>query len=462
MWLEPLLVRMLNRVGGPKGLPQASGLRLGHLTDTGAPVVWPDGRRAEHLCVVGKTGTGKTHFLEVLADQLMTRGEPWIFFDYHGDATEHLIRLASRHPHATDRLMVVDPSDEATSPGLNPLEPDPNDAAGIFGRSSEVASILRQRWQVDAFGPRTEELLRNTLYVLAATGQTLAEAPRLLSSPEFRQQLLLRVTNAECLEYWLTRFEPLSEPMKAAFREPLLNKITGFLSEPACRHFLGQATSTIHFGPALDRGAWIILCLPKGRLREHAHTLGNLIFARLQFDLFARVRQRPAERRLSTLFCDEVQNLAENNLEVLLTEGRKFQCSVVSGQQHWAQASAEMRGALLSAATHVFFRTSSADAGTLASELSVSAKSRYQRELTLLSRGQAIARIGAGSPASITVPTLPTTDASRVDELRRHAIARCARSRAEIDAEFQRRRTPVTPEPPTTVDDAHDAGQTSW
>ena len=31
-----------------------------------------------------------------------------------------------------------------------------------------------------------------------------------------------------------------------------------------------------------------------------------------------------AERRLFALFCDEVQNLAENDLVTLLAEGRKF------------------------------------------------------------------------------------------------------------------------------------------
>lgn len=465
MWLEHAIVRLLNRLAGPRAIVQAPGLRLGGLSDTNAPVIWPTARRPEHLCVIGKTGSGKTHFFQVLADQLMDGLEPWVFLDYHGDATDQLISLASRHQAVAERLIVIDPSDSETSPGLNPLEPDPGDDSSVFGRSSELATILRQRWQVDAFGPRTEELLRNTLYLLAGTGQTLVEAPALLSSRAFRERLLSQVTNPDILDYWLNRFEALSEPMKATFREPLLNKITGFLAEPACRHFLGQRVSTINFGRAFDEGRWVLICLPKGRLREHAHTLGNLIFARLQFDILARVRQRAADRRLVTLFCDEVQNLAENNLEVLLTEGRKFRCSIVTGHQHWAQTSTEMRSTLLSAGTHVFFRTSSADASILAPELSVAAKGRYQRELTQLSRGHAIARIGSGSPLTVIIPTLPSVR-TRPDELavlRRHATERHARPRPDIEHELRIRREPPMVAPSIALEtNDHETGQTSW
>jgi hypothetical protein len=466
MLLEHALVSLLNRLLGPRGLPQARGLRLGELTDTRAAVTWPTARRAEHLCVVGKTGSGKTYFLETLADQLMDCGEPWVFFDYHGDATDHLVRLAARHADAAERLVVIDPSDETRSPGLNLLEVDPADHRGAFARTSELAAILRQRWSVAAFGPRTEELLRNTLYMLAVSHLTLVDAPRLLTQTAFRQRLLVTLVNAEVRDYWLSRFEPLSEPMKATFREPLLNKITGFLTDPACRHFLGQQHSTIDFARAIETGQWVVVCLPKGKLREHAHTLGNLIFARLQFDILARVRQAAHERRLVTLFCDEVQNLAENDLTVLLTEGRKFQVSVITGQQHWAQTSADMRGSLLSAGTHVFFRVSGADAAILAAELSSTARTRYQRELTLLSRGEAIARIGGGSPLLFTVPalTFASPGAPSVRQLRDHAHRRYARPRRDIDAEIAARRetTVVAPKTVSSITHTYTHGQTGW
>src|SRR5436853_1976598 len=98
MWFERSLVSFLNRVAGPRAIRHQSGLHLGDLEPDGEPVIWPHARRAEHLCVVGKTGSGKTHFFEYLAQQLMQAGEPFLFLDYHGDATHHLVRLAADDP----------------------------------------------------------------------------------------------------------------------------------------------------------------------------------------------------------------------------------------------------------------------------------------------------------------------------------------------------------------------------
>lgn len=71
--------------------------------------------------------------------------------------------------------------------------------------------------------------------------------------------------------------------MKSAFREPLLNKITAFLSEPGARHLLAQQVSTIDLSAIMREQKCLIIRLSKGRLREHAHTIGNLVFAQLQF-----------------------------------------------------------------------------------------------------------------------------------------------------------------------------------
>jgi hypothetical protein len=191
--------------------------------------------------------------------------------------------------------------------------------------------------------------------------------------------------------------------MKAAFREPLLNRVTAFLSEPAARHLLSQPESSIDVSSLMDRQRWLIVRLPKGQLREHAHTLGNLLFAQLQFAVLARGSVPRSKRHTFTLLCDEVQNLAENDLATLLTEGRKFGVSVITANQYWEQLPPQLRGALLSAASHVVFRISSHDANVLAAELSLERRSRLARDLTELPRGEAFAKFGADQPHRVHV-----------------------------------------------------------
>lgn len=432
MWFEHLTSSVLNRffTKPPAGSPP--GLLLGKRVD--APhgsVTLPDRHRCEHAVIVGKTGSGKTHLLELLAWQLATRGEGFSFFDFHGDASLSLISRLQHLPEADERLVVVDPSHPTRSPGINVLESGASEAER-FRKVSEISSILRQRWGVDSFGARTEELLRNSLYTLAGSHRTLADLPKFLTDAAFRRSLTDRVEHPDIQSYWRDRYEPLSEAMKGAFREPLLNRVTAFLTEPAARHLLAQPESTIDVARAMREQQWLIVRLPKGRLREHAHTLGNLLFAQLQFAALARESLPQRARRTFTLLCDEVQNLAENDLATLITEGRKFGISVITANQFWEQLPRELRGALLSAASHICFRVSSADANVLAAELSLEHRSRLTLDLTNLVRGEAVGRLGSQSVVRFRVPALPhviPVTTAELDAL----IEPVTRSRQEIE-----------------------------
>ncbi len=462
MWFEHVTSSVLNRLfthqpaGTPPGLLLGKGVDPPHHA-----VVLPDRHRCEHAVIVGKTGAGKTHLLELLACQLARRGEGFSFFDFHGDASLSLIARLLQVPQAEERLMVVDPSHPTRSPGINVLESGASEAER-FRKVSEISSILRQRWGVDSFGARTEELLRNSLYTLAGTGRTLADLPKLLTDSGLRRRLTDQVEHPDIHTYWRDRYEPLSEAMKGAFREPLLNRVTAFLTEPAARHLLGQPESTVDVSRVMREQQWLIIRLPKGRLREHAHTLGNLLFAQLQFAALAREALPQRARRTFTLLCDEVQNLAENDLATLITEGRKFGISVITANQFWEQLPKDLRGALLSAASHICFRVSSTDANVLAAELSLERRNRLTLDLTNLVRGEAIGRFGSQAVVRFRVPALSEITPVTAAELEA-LVEPITRSRVEIERAL---RHAPEPEPlaPTPVADAPrvQEGQHEW
>jgi hypothetical protein len=315
-------------------------------------------------------------------------------------------------------------------------------------------------------------LLRAVLFTAAIHGLTLVDIPLILTSEQVRSKLIATLPSPDIKSYWLERFEPLSEPMKMVFREPLLNKITGFLVDPAVRHIFGQQHSTINFADAMRDGKWLVINLAKGVLREHAHTLGNLLFAKLTFDVMARVSVPVSQRRMFAIVCDEVQNLAENerDLATLLTESRKYQCSLTTANQFWSQLPVSLRGALLASGTHVFFRVSSADAQVLAPELSPSRARHYVTELTGQARGYAIARIGSEAPVNIHVPPLPTLTAvhsERARDLTSRSQQLYARGRAAIEADIAARQRTLTegPEPIINLpanESSQTEGQTEW
>lgn len=460
MWFEHLTTHVLNHFTRRRVYTIEPGLMLGTSTEeTHGTVVFADKHRCEHAVILGKTGSGKTYLLESLALQLARRREGFALIDFHGDVSLSLIGRLATLPDVGNRLVILDPSHPTRSPGLNVLDAGESDAER-FRKVSELSSILRQRWGVDSFGARTEELLRNSLYVLAASHLTLADLPRLLTDTTLRLRLTDTLDHADIKSYFRDRYEPLSEAMKAAFREPLLNRVTGFLTEPAARHLLGQQNSTIDIAEIMRRGQWLIVRLPKGRLREHAHTLGNLIFAQLQFAALARDR---GDRRTFTLLCDEAQNLAENDLGTLLTEGRKFGISVISANQFWEQLPRELRGALLTANSHICFRLSSADAGVLAAELSLERRTRLTVDLTQLARGEAIGRIGPLGLVRFRVPALPNIPHLEPEELTALLVP-VTRDRADIERAI---RPPAAPVPvtramPTRTRPAGEEGHDGW
>src|SRR5690242_4076463 len=106
MFGESALAGLINRLAQPRTPKSIDGLELGRAKNPQGrsyPIRMPLDRRSEHMVVLGKTGMGKTNFLENLARQHMSRGEGFAFFDYHGDAVRDLMEVAAQYPDAADR-----------------------------------------------------------------------------------------------------------------------------------------------------------------------------------------------------------------------------------------------------------------------------------------------------------------------------------------------------------------------
>src|SRR5882724_6628684 len=186
----------------------------------------PDSKRAEHLAILGKTGQGKSFLLRYLSGQDIRHRRGFVFFDLHGDTMPFLLRLVATEERRTgrdlsERLIVIEPADPEFSIGLNVLEAQ--EGQQNYVQLAEFAQILKARWNLDSFGARTEELLRNGLHVLADNGLTLLELAPLLTSAAFRTACLNRVQNTEVVSYFQSRFDTRSEAMQGVYRDAILN-----------------------------------------------------------------------------------------------------------------------------------------------------------------------------------------------------------------------------------------------
>jgi hypothetical protein len=451
-----------NLIAGPwnrHAAARAETRPLGAVLDVGARVVdgepvraragVAENRRAESIALIGKSGTGKTSLFRKFQVQDVHDLNFFAEADLHGEEMPFLLKTIALQERKlrrdlSDRVIAIDPSDPDSSVGLNPLEAQPG--VDRFAQVAEFSEILKQRWHLDGFGARTDELLRNALYALSENGYTLIELAPLLSDGRFRSACVARVTHSDVREYFEQRYDQLSDAMRRTMSEPVLNKVSFFVSDARFRHLVGQRRSTFSLTDAMDRGAWIILNLDKGKLGEPAATFGSLFLASFKHAFFARKR-----RGLFTLYCDEVQNLVAfgGGLETMLAEIRKRAGSIVTANQYLAQLTAETQAAILSVGTFGFFQLSAADAQQIAGMLD-GGKSLGER-LKNLPRRHLILKTADERWCEAVVPTVTAPDIDASD-LYRRSIARWARPRRVIEEEIRSRRQAARPQAREALD----------
>ncbi len=451
--LERVVVRLWNRFASQFPAPDPSGLNVGVcVTDNGPSrtlVSIDAGARTQHIAILGKTGMGKSSLLRYMMRQDLRRRNGFAVFDLHGDLTPFVLRAVAAEElisgrTLTSRLIVIDPSDPEYSAGLKLFAPDREER---YRRVADVTAILRKRFQLDAFGARTEELLRNSLLLLAANGLTLLELPLLLTDSAFRAVCLRSEPSSDVRHYFTARYGLLSEAFKAVVREPVLNKVSAFTVDPRFRHLVGQTHGTLDVLKIMDEGKILLINLNRARFGEQAVTLGSLILAMIRNALYSR-----EEKRLFTLYCDELQNLVTfgSEIETLFAEARKFGVAVCAANQYLDQYPSEIRSAVFSAVTHIYFRLSGPDAERVTPHLGPGAG--VSEMLKNLPEREVIVKSGSAPFIHARVPVVhtPRVDPSQLYERVRR---RWLTPRAIIEREISKRQITVAEGSDTNLED---------
>lgn len=143
--------------------------------------------RRMHAIITGKTGTGKSHLLRLIAQQDMASGLAFAILEPNGDLARTLYDLVP-HSRRSD-LVYIDAANPDCVWRFNPfaglaVSDHPLAAAGIV-------EVFKKLW-LDDWGPRLEHLLRNVVYTLLETPEaTFADIPVMLTDRSFRLRLAL-------------------------------------------------------------------------------------------------------------------------------------------------------------------------------------------------------------------------------------------------------------------------------
>ena len=437
--LEKIFSKLWNWAFTKKPRSSSSGLLLGFLIRddhaTKYKVTLSQKQRARHTQILGRNGTGKSSLIDHMIEQDIKEGRGFLAIKFHDDHKRILSVIAleekRRGLDLSDRTIIIDPSDPNFSVGLNPLEVRPG--LSTFIQIAEISNVIRSHAHLDSFGPQTEELLRNSLHVLADNNLTLVELAALLTNSTFRLSLMKKVNNAEVRSYFENRFGEASDAMKRSMTNPVLNKTSAFTADPHFRHILGQKQSTFSLIDAIDAGCFIILALPKNRLGEQTAMIASVLLSKLKNSAFARKQRDPF-----TIYADEIQNLvtSESSLEVMFSELRKFGIGIVAANQYLDQYPPQLRSAVLAIGTHICFQLSSTDSEKMAQAMDGNKNlSELLRNLPLRNF---VVKSGSDQWKQVLAPKVEVLKTDYRD-LYDRSQKRWAKERSEIEQEIQGR-----------------------
>jgi hypothetical protein len=154
--------------------------------------------RFTHLYCCGASGSGKTRFLEFLIQQDIENKSGFGVISPHSDLITDIKGFLACYAEyygdesVFERVVVVDPADPVYTVIFNVLEAPSGVSA--TKQSGELITAFKRVWE-DSWGPRMEDLLRNSLTALGEAGLTLGDLPEFLTSQKFRAWVLDKVSN---------------------------------------------------------------------------------------------------------------------------------------------------------------------------------------------------------------------------------------------------------------------------
>ncbi len=323
----------------------------------------PDAR-AQHLFIIGQTGTGKSTLIRNLIIQDIEKGHGVGLIDPHGDLAEDILDCIP--PHRTDHVAYLNPADHEFPVGLNVLRPGTNHVPHLI--ASSIVGALKSIWR-DSWGPRMEYILYTSIAaLLECENVTILGVQRMLIDPVYRTWVVRQVRDPMIRAFWTGEFAGYDRRFLTEVIAPVQNKIGQLVMAPPIRHILGQVASSIDIRFLMDRSRILIANLAKGKVGEDkANLLGSLLVTQFQLAALSRADIPPAQRTPFHLYVDEYHNFATDSFASILSEARKYGLSLTLASQYTSQTRPEITNAVFgNVGTIMSFRVGESDATLLA------------------------------------------------------------------------------------------------
>ncbi len=336
-----------------------------------------------HMYIVGRSGKGKSKFLEGFLWQLVNHGYGCGLIDPHGDLADNLLSLLTRQPidgkkswidkpENIKRLVYVEPGRNDYFIPMNVLA----DNTDNYTLATNVIEAFQRTWSEELkVAPQFKNTALHALLLLIEQGLSLVELPTLFMDKGYRDSLLEKSQNHDVKMFFEFRFGQWKHE-QALRVESLLNKVTALTLNPSLRRMLGANHNGLNLRSIMDDDKILIVNLGKTD-HETRNLLGSLLVVNLEQAALSRADIPEKERNKWFCVLDEFQRFIANEGSALavaemLSEARKFGLLLGLSHQGWHQlGSSRLEGALDQAQIKVVFGSGSQTGRVIADELFV-------------------------------------------------------------------------------------------
>lgn len=321
--------------------------------------------REAHLTILGKTGVGKSTLLHHMSHQDIEAGKGVAVIDPHGDLYTDLLQC-SIGKRREKEVIVLDTFDGLDCPiGLNPLQVPP----GIqpYQVARQAFDLIKKLFANDWPGAQTDRFFAAAIRVLVdVPGSSLKDIPRLLTDKAYRAHVITKTTDEQAVQTWRIYDGLKGNAVKVA--EPILNRLSRFLSDPVLAHIICKPDS-LDVRQIMDSKKIFLANLGSFQQAQDADTLGALLLSKFEFAAMSRGNLPKAERlsRIFYLYIDELQRFTTTSLPIIYDQARKYGLSLVGAFQRFGQLPGEdFKGIASGVGALIAFATMRDDAKVLA------------------------------------------------------------------------------------------------
>lgn len=332
------------------------GVTLGKRADTGQQVFQFNEDRFRHTIVIGRTGSGKSnHVLQMEREDIRSGAGLAIIAAHEEDAVYPLTWVPEGR---MNDVFLIDASNTAYLPRLNPLDVDRSDPVAVDKAIADTITLLTTGEYYQWAGTRFKQFARTGLQLMLhpkfPDEPHVALLGRLYTDPDYVRHCLDCCGDEDLWTLWRTEASARRSSDHQDAVQWFLAKVERITGSEVLRHLFGPGPSTIDVKRIVSEGKILVAAIPESRIgADAAQIISAYLLSQLHDAILSRaeeggsagkgVKRGPASdlgifgtplEGLDSLdpffvYIDEFGKFANPEFAGLLSESRKYHVGFV-------------------------------------------------------------------------------------------------------------------------------------